>query len=112
MTHSFPTRRSSDLDQLWLVGEPGIGAALQAGLDDAFVDLRVAQQFAGLAVLEHRNRHAPGALAADHPVGPLLDHRRSEEHTSELQSLMRLSYAVFCLQQKTNNNYFTNNTIH
>src|SRR3546814_9832666 len=26
-------------------------------------------------------------------------HRRSEEHTSELQSLMRISYAVFCLKQ-------------
>src|SRR3546814_9421819 len=29
---------------------------------------------------------------------------RSEEHTSELQSLMRISYAVFCLKQKTNIN--------
>src|SRR3546814_7226078 len=28
---------------------------------------------------------------------------RSEEHTSELQSLMRISYAVFCLTKKTNN---------
>src|SRR3546814_5717853 len=28
--------------------------------------------------------------------------QRSEEHTSELQSLMRLSYAVFCLKKKTN----------
>src|SRR3546814_4104619 len=28
--------------------------------------------------------------------------RRSEEHTSELQSLMRISYAVFCLQKKNN----------
>src|SRR3546814_1578086 len=28
---------------------------------------------------------------------------RSEEHTSELQSLMRISYAVFCLKQKTKN---------
>src|SRR3546814_1876671 len=28
-------------------------------------------------------------------------HSRSEEHTSELQSLMRISYAVFCLKQKT-----------
>src|SRR3546814_9834292 len=28
-------------------------------------------------------------------------HRRSEEHTSELQSLMRISYAVFCLKKKT-----------
>src|SRR3546814_9675792 len=30
--------------------------------------------------------------------------RRSEEHTSELQSLMRISYAVFCLKKKKNNN--------
>src|SRR3546814_8377145 len=29
---------------------------------------------------------------------------RSEEHTSELQSLMRISYAVFCLQKKSNYN--------
>src|SRR3546814_10001269 len=28
-------------------------------------------------------------------------HSRSEEHTSELQSLMRISYAVFCLKKKT-----------
>src|SRR3546814_3650717 len=32
------------------------------------------------------------------PPGP--PHRRSEEHTSELQSLMRISYAVFCLKKK------------
>src|SRR3546814_1201383 len=31
---------------------------------------------------------------------PRIDEHRSEEHTSELQSLMRISYAVFCLQQK------------
>src|SRR3546814_2648187 len=30
---------------------------------------------------------------------------RSEEHTSELQSLMRISYAVFCLIKKTHNNH-------
>src|SRR3546814_10367577 len=33
---------------------------------------------------------------------------RSEEHTSELQSLMRISYAVFCLKKKTENNKHTN----
>src|SRR3546814_4936712 len=33
---------------------------------------------------------------------PALRHLRSEEHTSELQSLMRISYAVFCLKKKTN----------
>src|SRR3546814_7128353 len=35
--------------------------------------------------------------------------RRSEEHTSELQSLMRISYAVFCLKKKKTKT--TNNTI-
>src|SRR3546814_3088559 len=34
----------------------------------------------------------------------LADHR-SEEHTSELQSLMRISYAVFCLQKQKNDNH-------
>src|SRR3546814_10885889 len=33
---------------------------------------------------------------------------RSEEHTSELQSLMRISYAVFCLKKKTDKNNTTN----
>src|SRR3546814_18729177 len=33
---------------------------------------------------------------------------RSEEHTSELQSLMRISYAVFCLKKKTNNTHHLN----
>src|SRR3546814_4983512 len=38
---------------------------------------------------------------------------RSEEHTSELQSLMRISYAVFCLKKKTNNsNIQHNNKLH
>src|SRR3546814_1561305 len=35
---------------------------------------------------------------------------RSEEHTSELQSLMRISYAVFCLKKKTHNNKRTMKT--
>src|SRR3546814_14845555 len=44
-------------------------------------------------------------LGFDQPVAVLLAHdgrfqHRSEEHTSELQSLMRISYAVFCLKKK------------
>src|SRR3546814_3615848 len=35
---------------------------------------------------------------------------RSEEHTSELQSLMRISYAVFCLKKKTSNTIQSNYT--
>src|SRR3546814_9290875 len=37
---------------------------------------------------------------------PALAHR-SEEHTSELQSLMRISYAVFCLKKKTRTNSYS-----
>src|SRR3546814_3302552 len=39
-----------------------------------------------------------------------VDRARSEEHTSELQSLMRISYAVFCLKKKKNKH--TNQTKH
>src|SRR3546814_5276881 len=45
-------------------------------------------RLAELAVLHVENRHVRR------------DARRSEEHTSELQSLMRSSYAVFCLKKK------------
>src|SRR3546814_3613620 len=42
-------------------------------------------------------------VTARHPEIPPFDDdiKRSEEHTSELQSLMRISYAVFCLKKKT-----------
>src|SRR3546814_4918409 len=40
-------------------------------------------------------------------AGPVFHNVRSEEHTSELQSLMRISYAVFCLKKKTNHNNTT-----
>src|SRR3546814_10068235 len=39
---------------------------------------------------------------------PIINTNRSEEHTSELQSLMRTSYAVFCLKKKTNPNNHIN----
>src|SRR3546814_1887902 len=50
-------------------------------------------------VLQHlKAKRQPGIDAG----GLLPDHAgRSEEHTSELQSLMRISYAVFCLKKKT-----------
>src|SRR3546814_3250053 len=37
---------------------------------------------------------------------------RSEEHTSELQSLMRISYAVFCLKKKKNHQYYASYVNH
>src|SRR3546814_2687790 len=54
---------------------------------------------------DHRQQRRRAASARDDPprraverIGDAL--RRSEEHTSELQSLMRISYAVFCLKKK------------
>src|SRR3546814_3653521 len=44
-------------------------------------------------------------LGRDHFLGLELLLGRSEEHTSELQSLMRISYAVFCLKKKNNTNH-------
>src|SRR3546814_4147007 len=50
----------------------------------------------GLPLAEGRRRGR--VLMAEHGLGAAAD--RSEEHTSELQSLMRISYAVFCLKKK------------
>src|SRR3546814_1635689 len=71
LTHSFPTRRSSDL-----ANERGPGVPSLA-----------------------RRRHLV-QQRLEHVVGT-----RSEEHTSELQSLMRISYAVFCLKKKKSQNH-------
>src|SRR3546814_9542982 len=71
--------------------------------DEAFLQ-RIERR--GADVAEH------DADSAEHQHGKAIL-RRSEEHTSELQSLMRISYAVFCLKKKnitqdnTNNEYKT-----
>src|SRR3546814_4363173 len=65
-----------------------------------FVVLRSPEQRAVVAEAARR------ALAVIEPVYGMsrpADDDRSEEHTSELQSLMRISYAVFCLKKKNNN---------
>src|SRR3546814_12482132 len=57
-----------------------------------------------------RNRRRRAALAG---LSLAVFMSRSEEHTSELQSLMRISYAVFCLKKKKKNTYTRpNNTTH
>src|SRR3546814_9400289 len=63
-----------DRDGLWAASGSLDAALLSACLADPFFDLA-----------------APKSTGRDY---------RSEEHTSELQSLMRISYAVFCLQKK------------
>src|SRR3546814_4972766 len=46
--------------------------------------------------------HRPGQGRERARIPAAAPRSRSEEHTSELQSLMRISYAVFCLKKKTN----------
>src|SRR3546814_1551485 len=114
----------ASLDEVWQYSVAEIGeiiiiveeaecAAAEAGamdLDQTFGNLfRGADQ--GISSVPHRhsvtdkrqgvvrNRLRMSKLQAYE----LVDRFRSEEHTSELQSLMRSSYAVFCLKNKNNN---------
>src|SRR3546814_4884578 len=61
-----------------------------------------ARQHAGIGEGRDDRRERGGVDAA--VVGAKDDQPRSEEHTSELQSLMRISYAVFCLKKKKSRN--------
>src|SRR3546814_10011950 len=66
----------------------------------------VAPGVPGCGEFRVRQRHPARTLQdrADQAVGGVAGVQpRSEEHTSELQSLMRISYAVFCLKKKINN---------
>src|SRR3546814_4693948 len=101
LTHSFPTRRSSDLGRI--------------GADERDRRLGGLQVQKPVALGEIEELALPMVQPAFWCVGLLirldpeieagqiwrLFHAfRSEEHTSELQSLMRISYAVFCLKKK------------
>src|SRR3546814_9614312 len=86
-----------------------VGVFGMTGLGYASVPLyRVFCQVTGLNGTTQRAAAAPGGVgdkvvvAFDTNVSPKLPwtFKRSEEHTSELQSLMRTSYAVFCVNKK------------
>src|SRR3546814_6926930 len=69
-------------------------------------DLRLLDHHPPARVLD---RDTPSLSTADAAcLGATLYLKRSEEHTSELQSLMRISYAVFCLKKK--NEHHKNHT--
>src|SRR3546814_2810495 len=113
MTLSFPSLRSSDLAEVVL---EVARADLQLVGDVVGGDRRLALR------VEHRKRAVEDALAgvaghrgwAGQPASFFTRSTyfcfasswpvRSEEHTSELQSLMRISYAVFCLKKKNKYN--------
>src|SRR3546814_4219332 len=116
MTHSVPTRRSSDLPLLTPEGRlrstarevlsKFAGAAPEestgGGTSDArFIATLGAQCIEVGPVNASIHKVEEHVRVADLEALPdLYQALRSEEHTSELQSLMRISYAVFCLHKK------------
>src|SRR3546814_10127798 len=82
-----------------LLPRAGVGGRWTSGSN---IGVRLLKSCVGSALVKrYRAASAPSTCAV-----------RSEEHTSELQSLMRISYAVFCLKKKTNTKHKTYNTIH
>src|SRR3546814_6572688 len=100
-----------------------VGEVLHILVD--LVQIRCAAEYPGVVSEEGARREEGGrtlvqcaqnvgkCIAIDHDTGQVgivlhefgrhMDGYRSEEHTSELQSLMRISYAVFCLKKTTKN---------
>src|SRR3546814_2057697 len=84
-----------------LLIQPHAGGPPDEGLVEEFADLARSAGATVAAMLPARiDRPNPATLIGS---GKLEEVKRSEEHTSELQSLMRISYAVFCLKKKKNN---------
>src|SRR3546814_10180429 len=94
MTHSYPPRRSSDLATRSPTG-PGAGLGRGGGSGDGhrpdgLADARGAR--------DRLDELLGPACAGQRPHGVAMT-PRSVEHTSELQSIMRISFAVFCLKK-------------
>src|SRR3546814_9670353 len=86
---------------------PAIADLVEPGVafDDLVWAAAALGQFQSEDTVEEMVRQRRERLAL--PAGPfeqMLSDGRSEEHTSELQSLMRISYAVFCLKKKKHTN--------
>src|SRR3546814_1157872 len=110
MTHSFPTRPSSDLADLVERYVKRIGWPLRiTELLDRGGKLPPPSSGAVTVMLDEKGEQLSSMEFArkleawrDQGVRECRFLIRSEEHTSELQSLMRISYAVFCLKKKKN----------
>src|SRR3546814_3675342 len=79
-----------------LVADIGVAGEVPAVLHIGGLAFRIVE-IATAGGAAHRQ---PADRAGRHRIAALVDHARSEEHTSALQSLMRHSYAVICLKKK------------
>src|SRR3546814_5875476 len=111
---TYTTRfRSTDdgLAGVDLIGKRAIVTGTSAGLGVETARCQVAHgahvvgTARDIAKAEQATAVVRAAAAAGGGSFELLEMDRSEEHTSELQSLMRISYAVFCLKKKNTNHH-------
>src|SRR3546814_5789443 len=87
------------------MGDVAMLDMMTGALSDPFGRMHMGVTAENVAAKFGISRADQDALAAE-------SHRRSEEHTSELQSLMRTSYAVFCLKnKKCTKHHYTNITV-
>src|SRR3546814_5500708 len=104
---------SSDLKESG-VDYPNIVAFLIVGPNGKFVLQGIVPDKLGRGEeLEHQVNHAsiffaPRKVVSEVEIKDSFASLRSEEHASELQSLMRISYAVFCLKKKKQNEQMIN----
>src|SRR3546814_10860630 len=82
--------------------EQGSRAGICNPSDDCEDDRSEAESDRQFLLDRHVKRHSPPPQFPAAIQTTCRMSRRSEEHTSELQSLMRISYAVFCWKKKTN----------
>src|SRR3546814_14110601 len=85
------------------IGELKIDVAIAFGVNDEFEGSNAQRLAAALVAAEKAIRTR--SLWTKYTSRQKEDAGRSEEHTSELQSLMRISYAVFCLKKKMQQAY-------
>src|SRR3546814_6406726 len=112
----FPYTTSADLRREAGAEQPGeVGGEGRAGIAVARMEIRrerprrlAERQAEQREAEDHKRRFADLARAEQLRREAAERRDRSEEHTSELQSLMRISYAVFCLKKKTTKNTITN----
>src|SRR3546814_10287315 len=105
-THPHPAAAANGVGHLERQ-EIGGAAIIAAGLgaDRLYIQKGKITQLVNHGGLFSSPRRQPALCRAyrDHRDYGQCRNNRSEEHTSELQSLMRISYAVFCLKKKTKN---------